>query len=100
MDPLMALAKTEGFWSSKLKSIIYILKSVFHINRKTLQRIYSSFFFFFFFKHKSYIIGWLDNAPATKVENFDLTQVIFLEKNNEKVYLILLKEQMAILRRN
>ena len=98
MDPLMALVKTEGFWSSKLKSIIYILKSVFHINRKTLQRIYSSFFFFF--KHKSYIIGWLDNAPATKVENFDLTQVIFLEKNNEKVYLILLKEQMAILRRN
>ena len=35
-----------------------------------------------------------------KVENFDLIQVIFLEKNNKKVYLILLKEQMAILRRN
>ena len=43
MDPIMALVNTEGFWNSKLKSIIYILKSVFHINRKTLQRIYSSF---------------------------------------------------------
>ena len=43
MDPIMALVNTEGFWNSKLKSIIYILKSVFHVNRKTLQRIYSSF---------------------------------------------------------
>ena len=99
MDPIMALVKTEGFWDSKLKSVIYILKSVFHINRKTLQRIYSCCCFFFF-KHKSYVIGWLDNAPATKVENFDLIQVISVEKNNKKVYLILLKEQMAILRRN